>query len=383
MHQKVHEQTQRDGQNADESHTEVKDIVSLNNDQNPLFNKLNFDVRQIIYDYLYGGLPPLSLDDAQSDCRGLVLSCKQAYAELAKPAKHHFTIFAQEFGEKIKTKFPHRWCVTTHIPTPIPDGFSALGNITLHLPFSAFNLYNTCFIHSYRPGVLLQVGRTTWDDFWAPRLLHRHFDRVTFLAQDSDKSVHETPHARNRVINGMREYTEVLASLISRDWITHEGNPNAKSTTDSDTILHGIVGGKLLKPSFVKHIAFAWNLTTSSDPSFLDNVNMVGTKFTYSPDYYSSLHYPEKMRSLPYDKVWPHRYEVMSADELVGEMGIVSPLRWMNEMKEAENEYGDSLFWKNLVEEENVQMLGIGGKLRQAPEETTVADQEHEIAEKE
>ncbi len=45
------------------------------------FAFLSLDVRLIIYDFLYGWLPPLpykKLFEKDEDCRGLILACKQA-----------------------------------------------------------------------------------------------------------------------------------------------------------------------------------------------------------------------------------------------------------------------------------------------------------------
>lgn len=57
--------------------TSVQTPTSLSQ-ESMFFTKLNLDVRMIIYDELYGRLPPLAHKDEIHDIPGMVLSCKQA-----------------------------------------------------------------------------------------------------------------------------------------------------------------------------------------------------------------------------------------------------------------------------------------------------------------
>jgi hypothetical protein len=52
--------------------------------RSPFFTKLNLDARMMIYDYLYGRLPPLVHKQERYDKPGMILSCKQANLVSAK-----------------------------------------------------------------------------------------------------------------------------------------------------------------------------------------------------------------------------------------------------------------------------------------------------------
>jgi hypothetical protein len=411
---KIRQQTGYTTLDDDASYKRIKDLALTTNTQGPFFNKLNFDIRRIIYDYLYGGLPPVSLGTEESSCMGLVLSCKQAHVELSEAASRHLILFIQEFSTRFRLKYDAN--ITLYKPIPVCGGFSALRNITLSLPFSIFNFGNS------RTLPPTPISFRAWEDFWKLHLLRRPFDKVTFIVQDGDRPWHDTQTERNAIADAFRAQLEVITWYICDDWHAYQKNldsallnkekygdgayPDSKHCDRGPERRHfrtaeqyriaqvqwkhlferwGFMKYRASWPSrsarvCVKHICFAWNLlNTKSSTASLDSIKMKGKKFTYTKEYAEKLRKYEEMRRLKYDNVWPHRYEVMSADGLVGEMAIVSPRRWTMARDEylyfdqssfynfVYDEFGDDSgifkIWKQLLKEEDVQMLGVGGNL--------------------
>ncbi|KAJ4355548.1 uncharacterized protein N0V89_003566 [Didymosphaeria variabile] len=97
----------------------------------PFFNKLNADVRMIVYEYLHGWLPPLASKSVQRDCRGLILSCKQANMELSEAAARHLKLWMKNFSKDLEEK--HERPVTLYKAIPLHDGWQALRSIVLKI----------------------------------------------------------------------------------------------------------------------------------------------------------------------------------------------------------------------------------------------------------
>ena len=104
-------------------------------------------------------------------------------------------------------------------------------------------------------------------------------------------------------------------------------------------------------------ICFAWNLLPPATPL---PGKLKGQKFRYTAEHAESLRKTDQLRKLKYDNAWLHRYEVMGADGLVGEMGIQHPNRWILASEEYDDYHG---LMTHLEEVEDVESKGIGMKL--------------------
>lgn len=330
---------------------EVKDITSHKIQRGPFFNKLNLDVRRTIYECLYDGLPHRSYESAKSDCNGLALSCKQAYTELKEGARCHLTVFAEEFCKKFKEHY--NATTTISMPIHIHGDFLALRNITFSLHFSTFNLCG-----NVRKSIRVElIDHLSWINFWLPQLLVHSFDKVTLVAQDGERPPHATEKERKAIACVFREQLDEIAVYFAIGNTMKQARQQNRLPALRRTLPYS--------QSLVKHIGFAWNLISSSSDSpatFQDSITMMGEKLTCSSRHPILRPGDEDIGELEYENLCVHRYEVISADGLVGEMGIVSPRRWV------EGEYADLRSSNNLAKE-SVQMIGIGGKLSKVGEE--------------
>jgi hypothetical protein len=71
----------------------------------------------------------------------------------------------------------------------------------------------------------------------------------------------------------------------------------------------------------------------------------------------------DELRKLKYENQFPHHYEVVSADGMVGEMGLRHPKRW--ELTSEESTEGEN-FMEHLKDSEAMESKGIGMKLTKA-----------------
>lgn len=342
--QKIRQQAERDAQDGELYLVESPNIALPNKKTNPLFNELNIDVRRIIYDYLYRGLSPLSRVGTISDCRGLVLSCKQAYKELAEAAGRHLIIFTEGFCSSLAGRY--NTIVTLYKPIPIHDGFPALRNILFSLPFSSFNFSGNTDDY-IKPQL---IDYSSWKNFWAPQLFRYSFDRVTFILQDGDRPPHATEKEREAIAGAIYDQLKAIEFCISPD----DDDPR---TINRHTRGRMQPSNRSSNRSIAKHIGFAWNLVSSSSDSSAtsqDCITMTGKKF-FLKSHYAPL-------NLEYESVWPHSYEVMSTDGLVGEIALVSPWRW------SEGQTTDMRLDDRIVVKESIQMIGIGGELSKVGE---------------
>jgi hypothetical protein len=108
------------------------------------------------------------------------------------------------------------------------------------------------------------------------------------------------------------------------------------------------------------HICFVWDLRTDGPGPA---TKLKGQRFTYTAEHAEALRKTDQLRKLKYENMWLSRYEVMSADGLVGEMGIRHPKRWALASEEYDEYYGITT---HLKDAEDVESKGIGMKLTKA-----------------
>ncbi|KAF2642120.1 hypothetical protein P280DRAFT_541701 [Massarina eburnea CBS 473.64] len=367
----------------------------------PFFRHLSVDVRRNIYDFLYGSLPPLSYNDDQDHCRGLILSCKEAYVELSEAAGRHLKLFAEDFFQQHGTKYPDTK-LRLYKPIPFREGWAALRNITISVPYSFLerkikdpdNGDYSCYIFDVmHQGVYEEIWRLLWN---------QPFDKVTFHVTDPDASTPSGPDMITKyreAIQKLHNTLEMMDWLIGCEWLEFQDGLDMKKwetkwdadfqppkRADYDSAddfrfarvqwkrlgdreerkaivqrwlgyINGGDTGELKAGILTKQICFAWNFLASGEPS---PDKLLGQKHTYSPEHAEELRKVDMLRTLKYDKLWPHRYEVSGADGLVGEIGMAHPRRWQLASEEASE--WDSM-WLFYDVAEDVESAGIGSDI--------------------
>lgn len=147
------------------------------------FEHLNYDVRQIIYQYMEDHLPPVS---HSAKYMGFALTCKQAYLELRQPAARGLRRFLGNFQRDIE------WYAATSIKVipeiPLHGTFASIRHITIRVPpslvISSFETQLDKAVVALRP------------------ILSGYFRRVTFLFVDPVKIYSSTFRDRIRVASG-------------------------------------------------------------------------------------------------------------------------------------------------------------------------------------
>ena len=198
--------------------------------RSPFFHVLNKDVRSCIYDYLHDYLPPFSGErDSAVDCTGMILSCKQAYAELFEAAASQFSIELRTWNQNYRASGldfsevapddssdePHVWSQTDNdntfgeepnirvVPSLRP-GFASLRNVTLTVPF-------------YR---LVPSQPVAWDNLpqcwpWLRPMLLCRLDSVTIRVTDM-RYVHDHAELKffvlHKMIDKFRKSSRVVTS---------------------------------------------------------------------------------------------------------------------------------------------------------------------------
>jgi hypothetical protein len=109
-----------------------------------------------------------------------------------------------------------------------------------------------------------------------------------------------------------------------------------------------------------EQICFSWNFLPTATPV---PSKLQGKKLTYTTEHAEELRKTDQLRKLKYDNQWPHKYEVASADGLVGEMGVFHTKRWILASGGYDEYYGMT---GRLTETEDVESKGIGMPLVKA-----------------
>ncbi|KAF2110295.1 hypothetical protein BDV96DRAFT_667274 [Lophiotrema nucula] len=345
--------------------------------QGDFFNKLSRDVRLVIYDHLYPYLPPLLHFNKSVDCRGMILSCKQAHQEMVEAAGRHLITFFANFAAEFQKK--HDVSISLHKSIPLYQGFAALRDVTLSVPWSCFKFQ---IDSDRRPAVYFL------EDKWGS-IIHRHFDKLTLYVHGDNAPPHTTEEERTRVFRTFKFYLFEFAYIIKSgalDNIDHwtseyvEPNlgdfPNRRHYTKMEAFHFDLVHWRRAQakrqeiryrleeqhgyprlPVRTNHICIAWNLL---GPGEMTPQRLTGKKLKYTWQHVDKLRETDMLRLRSYDNVWPHRYEVTGAEGLVGEVGLAHPDRWELATGEAD---GEESFIHDMKEVVDVYTTGIGEKL--------------------
>lgn len=223
------------------------------------FEHLNYDVRQIIYQYMEDHLPPVS---HSLEYVGFALSCKQAFREVRQPAVKGLHRFLEGFQNSFE-----RYAATSIkvIPDIQPyDTFSSIQHITICIPpslvISSFDMQLDRAVVALRP------------------ILSGYFRKVTFLFIDAEKEY--PPNFRTgirvssafalfrlsqiimderKVQSSIKELTKFI-SLLSKQHDVHPPTcvqPVRREFDLAEALLHD--GKNLPQPISTMDIQIAWD----------------------------------------------------------------------------------------------------------------------------
>ncbi|KAI4709365.1 hypothetical protein J4E89_006114 [Alternaria sp. Ai002NY15] len=387
------------------------------------FTLLNRDVRMSIYDFLYGWLPPLPYKKRwhkEDDCRGMALACKQGNLELSEAAARHLKMFFDEFSNDFEKECGHP--ISLYGSIPLHQGWKALQSVTFTLDISFFDeaLAELAMIpeaekdnwrrEEASEDLKLHAG-TGWRGEilqWRALLLHP-FDKVTLLITDASKDVDDltSTHIEKylSVIAMLRDSLNTMGENCGHDWLMfqnsldwdaickeeheapdrffnkydeYDSTPKRKWYKTAELFRFARVQherlndrgmrkyiGKQAARDYIrtgqriqtKQVCFAWNFLASGKPT---PKKLVGKMHTYTAQHAGKMRRKDQLRELKYENMWPHKYEVVAADGIVGEMGIRHPKRWVLASEEHTEYYG---FMGQLKEAEDVESKGIGMSL--------------------
>ena len=147
------------------------------------FEHLNYDVRQMIYQYMEDDLPPVS---HSFEYIGFAFTCKQAYVELRQPAVRGLRRFLQNFQRDLE------WYTATSVRVvpeiSLHETFASIQHITIRvlplLVISSFESQLDKVVVALRP------------------ILSGHFRQVTLLFVDPAKTYSPTFRDKIRLSSG-------------------------------------------------------------------------------------------------------------------------------------------------------------------------------------
>lgn len=211
--------------------------------QSAFFTELNYDVRCVIYDYLYLSLPPLARKwhangvPQEDCCRGLVLSCRLAnkvcfpslrtnatrpntwIQEVMVAAGRHLKTYLSEFQEDFKQYYGKP--INLYSELKLHTGWEAMRCVTLsiavkHLP--SRKDHSPGF--QYRLDIDVDIRF-----FWGPfrKLLEQPFDKVTllFICPEAGNAPPEE-EVLNSLWHHLMEMHGTISTAISQEWQTFQ-----------------------------------------------------------------------------------------------------------------------------------------------------------------
>jgi hypothetical protein len=280
----------------------------------PLFTTLNCDVRMMLYDLLLDvDLPRLWDGSKETSYLGLYLSCKQVkdvtcfdadswsagwiytrvidvIQELDKSALHYLAPLIEELSSAVSRM--HKATITLNPTVSFHNGPVGLRTLRLEIPPSLFNFQRqkSRFFH-FRSG----RGYTT---FWA-MLLQKPFDKVTFYVTSAcaygafSAYPQTTAEDMTMIVQTFQTRLKKFAHAAASAWLAGQADAGIAKAK----CRHG--------PIMTKHIAFAWDFTstaaaasasdvikTANSPSALPAgpiSKMTGAKFKYTKEHLESL----------------------------------------------------------------------------------------------
>lgn len=274
------------------------------------FEHLNYDVRQIIYQFMGHDLPPVG---HCSHFSGFALSCKQAHEELRQPAIKSLKGFLDEFQKDLQIYTATNINIVPEIS--MRSSIKHLQNITIKVPaalvISSFDIQLEKTIVALRP------------------LLSGYFQKVTFLFTDPNHEYPPSFRTAMRVSSGfalfrlaqiivderrMQSSIKALSKYARLLTAYHDAHPTTGIQAyphdfASADFLHN--GPNLPYPINTSHIQIAWDWRDE-------------TQIGKSAMLRGYHHDHEKQR----EPTWPRLMVAESKDKLVGQQSIICKNKW-------------------------------------------------------
>ncbi|KAJ4293465.1 hypothetical protein N0V90_008748 [Kalmusia sp. IMI 367209] len=274
------------------------------------FEHLNYDVRQIIYQFMEDHLPPVSHSLKYA---GFALSCKQAYTEVRQPAIRGLRRFLDNFQRTLEIYASTSPRIIPDIP--LSSSFTHVRHITIRIPaslvMSSFDNQLDKAVVTLRP------------------ILSGYFQKVTLLFVDPDNEYPPNFRTAMRVSSGfalfriaqiimderkVQSSIKALTKYVSLLSSYHDVHP----TTSMQPYPRDFTNAQFLRkgknlpyPISTTNIQIAWDWRTE------DAIGKPSVLRGYRHEY-------EKQA----EPTWPQLYVVESDDKMVGMQGIMSKERW-------------------------------------------------------
>jgi hypothetical protein len=281
--------------------------------QPSFFEHLNYDVRQLIYQFMENHLPPVSHSLKYA---GFSLSCKQAYNEVHHPALKGLRRFLEDFQRNLDM---YTSTSTRIIPDiPFDSTLTSAQHITLRIPaslvMSAFSGQLDKAVVALRP------------------ILSGHFQKVTFLFVDPENEYPADFKTGMRVASGfalfrlaqiIMDERKVQSSIkaLSRYVSGVSGYEVVHPTSLAQPYPSDFTGTLLYKGTNLPHpistadIQIAWDWRPEA---------LIGTPSTLRGYHHE---YSAQAQRCP-GPTWPQLYVVESDEKSVGMQGVVCKQRW-------------------------------------------------------
>ena len=279
------------------------------------FEHLNYDIRQIIYQFMEDHLPPVS---HSLEYIGFALSCKQAFREVRQPAVKGLRRFLEDFQRNFE-----RYAATS---------ISVIPDIQLHGTFASVQHMTICVPPSLVMSSFdMQLDKTV---VALRPILSGHFRKVTFLFVDAEKEY--PPNFRTgmrissafalfrlsqiimderKVQSSIKELSKFI-SLLSKQHDVHP--PTCVQSTRrefdiTEALLHD--GKDLPKPIRTMDIQIAWDWREESTRR--TSATLRGNLHEYTNDALSRD-----------QSAYPRLYVLENEDKTAGMQGMVCKERW-------------------------------------------------------
>ncbi|KAJ4346921.1 uncharacterized protein N0V89_010854 [Didymosphaeria variabile] len=281
--------------------------------QPSFFEHLNYDVRQIIYQFMENHLPPVS---HSLHYAGFALSCKQAYTEIRQPAMKGLRRFLEDFQRNLERYTSTSLKIIPNVSLDSP--FTSVRHITLRIPpslvTSSFDTQLDKAVVALRP------------------ILSGRFQKATLLFVDPHNEYPANFKTAMRVSSGFALFrlsqiimderkvqssitalSKYVSKLPGYDAVHPNTTAQPYSADFTGTLLYE--GHDLPHPISTTNIQIAWDWRPE------ELISTPSTLRGYLHEYSAQA---EKHQ----EPTWPQLYVVGSDDKSVGMQGVVCKQRW-------------------------------------------------------
>jgi hypothetical protein len=332
---------------------------------NSFFSRLPYDIRAIIYVYLEDDKNLLAL--SRYDSIGFMLSCRKAKEELNEDASRRLRYFLDEFARNTSLELKVQQCKCD------PQV------VTVQLPFAALNSLDSHSDARWKRKVLVGLHP----------LLSQYLNtlRIHFVCTEDCTPPHSTKIEKSKLEVNMHLILRHLGYMIDRVNVWHQfPPPNDQRRLELEQIFseHAVTPYPDDQVK-VKRICISWdlrNLTPGEDePSTLkgtmDHARIFracqkGRRRRLFPETRAHVVYIKKMlKENTFRPPDPYRwslamcYHLWDIEHLVGEMGIISPMRWQLGRTFAFLGVRHMIDGNDLERECDVSMTGLGSEIRE------------------